>query len=116
MFIDCTGFSARLIEGALNTSYEPYGHYLPCDSAVAIQTELSGPPRPYTQAIAHEFGWQWRIPLQHRVGNGMVYSSRHVSDDEALTTLMSNLESPAITEPRAFKYRTGRRSKVWNKN
>ena len=116
LFIDCTGFSARLIEGALNTSYEPYGHYLPCDSAVAIQTELAGPPRPYTQAIAHDFGWQWRIPLQHRVGNGMVYSSRHVSDDEALSTLMSNLESPPITEPRAFKYRTGRRSKAWNKN
>lgn len=116
LFLDCTGFSARLIEGALNTSYEPYGHYLPCDSAVAIQTELVGPPRPYTQAIAQDFGWQWRIPLQHRVGNGMVYSSRHISDDEALTTLMANLESPAITEPRAFKYKTGRRSKVWSKN
>lgn len=115
-FIDCTGFSARLIHGALNTSYEPYGHYLPCDSAVAIQTESTDNLRPYTQAIAHDSGWQWRIPLQHRVGNGLVYSSRHISDDEALALLMSNLESKAITEPRAFKYVTGRRSKAWNKN
>jgi tryptophan halogenase len=116
LFLDCTGFSARLIEGALNTSYIPYGHYLPCDSAVAIQTEKSGEPRPYTQAIAHDFGWQWRIPLQHRVGNGLVYCSRYVSDDEALSTLVGNLESEAITEARAFKYKTGRRIKAWNKN
>lgn len=116
LFLDCTGFSARLIEGALNTSYLPYGHYLPCDSAVAVQTEKGGPLRPYTQAIAHDFGWQWRIPLQHRVGNGLVYCSRYISDDEAMNTLMSNLESRAITEPRAFKYKTGRRAKAWNKN
>lgn len=116
IFLDCTGFSALLIEGALNTSYESYGHFLPCDSAVALQTEIAGDPRPYTQAIAHDFGWQWRIPLQHRVGNGMVYSSRHVSDDEALATLKSNLEGQAITEPRMFKYKTGRRAKAWNKN
>lgn len=116
LFIDCTGFAGRLIGQALNTSYEPYGHYLPCDAAVAVQTELTSPPRPYTQAIAHDFGWQWRIPLQHRIGNGLVYSSRHVSDDEAMATLLENLESPAITEPRMFKYSTGRRSKVWNKN
>jgi tryptophan halogenase len=90
IFLDCTGFSGRLIEGALNTSYIPYGHYLPCDSAVAIQTEKVREPRPYTQAIAHDFGWQWRIPLQHRVGNGLVYCSRYTSDDEALNTLMSN--------------------------
>lgn len=116
LFLDCTGFSARLIEGALNTSYVSYGHYLPCDSAVAIQTELSGEPKPYTQAIAHDFGWQWRIPLQHRVGNGLVYCSRYVSDDEAMSTLLNNLESKSITEPRAFKYKTGRRLKAWNKN
>jgi len=116
LFIDCTGFSGRLIEGALNTSYIPYGHYLPCDSAVAVQTESCGEPRPYTQAIAHDFGWQWRIPLQHRVGNGLVYCSRYVSDDDALNTLLQNLESKAITEPRAFKYKTGRRTKAWNKN
>ena len=116
LFLDCTGFAARLIEGALNTSYLPYSHNLPCDSAVAIQTEKTGDPKPHTQAIAHDFGWQWRIPLQHRVGNGLVYCSRYVSDDEALHTLLSNLESPPITEPRAFKYKTGRRIKAWNKN
>lgn len=116
IFVDCTGFSGRLIEGALDTPYEPYGHYLPCDSAVAIQTEKTGEPRPYTQSIAHDFGWQWRIPLQHRVGNGLVYCSQYVSDDEALNTLLSNLESKPITEPRAFKYKTGRRTKAWNKN
>jgi tryptophan 7-halogenase len=116
LFLDCTGFKALLMEGALNTSYEPYGHYLPCDSAVALQTELVRSPRPYTQAIAHDWGWQWRIPLQHRVGNGMVYCSRYVSDDEALATLLGNLEGKPITEPRAFKYKTGRRSKGWNKN
>jgi tryptophan halogenase len=115
-FIDCTGFSGRLIHGALNTSYEPYGHYLPCDSAVAIQTKSIDNMRPYTQAIAHDAGWQWRIPLQHRVGNGLVYSSRYMSDDQAMSTLMDNLESSAITEPRAFKYNTGRRTKAWNKN
>lgn len=116
LFLDCTGFSARLIEGALNTTYVPYGHYLPCDSAVAVQTEKQGEPRPYTQAIAHDFGWQWRIPLQHRTGNGLVYCSRYVSDDEAMDTLLSNLESKPITEPRAFKYKTGRRLKGWEKN
>lgn len=116
LFLDCTGFSARLIDGALNTPYLPYGHYLPCDSAVAVQTEKYGEPRPYTQAIAHDFGWQWRIPLQHRTGNGLVYCSRYVSDDEAMNTLLSNLESTPITEPRAFKYKTGRRLKGWHKN
>lgn len=116
LFIDCTGFKGLLIDGALNVSYEPYGHYLPCDSAVALQTEIVRPPRPYTQAIAHDWGWQWRIPLQHRVGNGLVYSSRFVSDDEALSTLLANLEGKPITEPRAFKYKTGRRSKAWVKN
>lgn len=116
LFIDCTGFAARLIHGALNVSYISYSDMLPCDSAVAVQSELVGQPRPYTQAIAHPFGWQWRIPLQNRTGNGLVYSSRHVSDDEALSTLMANLEGPAITEPRAFKYHTGRRQKVWHKN
>jgi tryptophan halogenase len=116
LFIDCTGFQGRLIEGALKTGFESYENFLPCDSAVAIQTEKVGAPRPYTQAIAHDFGWQWRIPLQHRVGNGLVYSSRFVSDDEAINTLMSNLEGKPINEPKSFKYKTGRRAKTWNKN
>jgi tryptophan halogenase len=116
LFLDCTGFRAMLIDGALNTPWVPYGHYLPCDSAIALQTELVRAPRPYTQSIAHDFGWQWRIPLQHRAGNGMVYSSRHVSDDEAMATLMKNLEGRPVTEPRVIKYKTGRRMKAWNKN
>ncbi len=116
LFLDCTGFRAMLIDGALNTPWVPYGHYLHCDSAIALQTELVREPRPYTQSIAHDFGWQWRIPLQHRAGNGMVYSSRHVSDDEAMATLMKNLEGRPVTEPRVIKYKTGRRMKTWNKN
>jgi len=115
-FIDCTGFRALLIEGALNTHYEPYGQYLPCDSAVAVQSKSAGEPKPYTQAIAHEAGWQWRIPLQHRVGNGLVYCSRYISDEDAKKLLLSNLESEAITEVRGFKYKTGRRIQAWNKN
>ncbi len=116
LFIDCTGFSARLIEGALNTGFESYGHLLPCDTAVAVQTEKAGEPRPYTQAMARDCGWQWRIPLQHRVGNGLVYCSRYTTDEEAIASLMSNLESPPINEPKVFKYKTGRRIKQWNKN
>ncbi|BCD96982.1 tryptophan halogenase family protein [Marinagarivorans cellulosilyticus] len=116
LFLDCTGFKALLIDGALNTPWVPYGHYLPCDSAIALQTELVRDPRPYTQSIAHDFGWQWRIPLQHRAGNGLVYSSRHVSDDEAMATLMKNLEGSPVTEPRVIKYVTGRRINAWSKN
>ncbi len=116
LFIDCTGFAARLIEGTLNTGFESYSHLIPCNSAVAVQTEKSGEPRPYTQAMAHDFGWQWRIPLQHRVGNGLVFCDRYVSDEEAIQALLNNLESPAITTPKVFKYNTGRRIKGWNKN
>lgn len=116
LFLDCTGFSALLIGKTLNVKYEPYGHFLPCDSAVAVQSQRAGEPRPYTQSIAHEFGWQWRIPLQHRVGNGMVYCSRYVSDDEAKTRLLANLDGDAITDTRMFRYHTGRRQSAWHKN
>lgn len=116
LFVDCTGFQSLLLRGALKTGYESYADFLPCDSAVAIQTKKPGVPKPYTQAIAHEFGWQWRIPLQHRVGNGLVYSSQFVSDDEAMSRLIGNLESEAINDAKSFKYSTGRVSKAWNKN
>lgn len=116
LFIDCTGFDARLIQGALNTGYESYASYLPCDSAVAIPTERHGSVPAYTQAIAHDFGWQWRIPLQHRAGNGLVYSSRYVSDDEAVLSLQNSLEGEPISQPRMFRYHTGRRQKTWHKN
>ena len=116
LFIDCSGFASLLIERVLGVGYEAYGEFLPCDSAVALQTEKAGQPRPYTQAIAHEFGWQWRIPLQHRVGNGLVFCSQYASDDLAVSTLMENIESEAIGEPKVLKYNTGRRRQGWYKN
>lgn len=116
LFIDCSGFASLLIEKSLGIGYEEYGEFLPCDSAVAIQTEKAGQPRPYTQAIAHDFGWQWRIPLQHRVGNGLVFCSQYASDETAVSTLLENLESEATTEAKVLKYNTGRRKQGWHKN
>jgi tryptophan halogenase len=115
-FIDCTGFRALLIEGALHSGYDDWSHWLPCDSAIAVQTESVGEPVPYTRSIAHEWGWQWRIPLQSRVGNGVVYSSRHVSDEEAGAKLLSNVEGETINQPKPIKFRTGTRRKHWKKN
>ena len=105
-----------LIEGALHTGYEDWSHWLPCDSAVAVQTQSTSDPLPYTRATAHDFGWQWRIPLQNRVGNGMVFCSRYASDEQAKQALLANLEGDPITEPRVIKFKTGRRRKGWNKN
>ena len=116
LFIDCTGFRGLLIEQALHTGYEDWSHWLPCDSAVPVQTRSVGPPIPYTRAIARDAGWQWRIPLQSRVGNGLVYCSRYLSDDEAIATVMDNIEGEPITEPRVIKFRTGKRRRHWNKN
>ncbi|RYY01203.1 MAG: tryptophan 7-halogenase [Gammaproteobacteria bacterium] len=116
LFIDCSGFKGLLIEQAMHTGFEDWSHWLPTDSAVAVQTESVTPPLPYTRAIAHESGWQWRIPLQHRVGNGLVYCSRYQSDENAQQTLLSNIEGNTLTEPRLIKYRSGRRLKSWNKN
>ncbi|MEX2125880.1 MAG: tryptophan halogenase family protein [Woeseia sp.] len=116
MFIDCTGFRGLLIEQTLRTGYEDWTHWLPCDSAVPVQTEKIGPAVPYTCSIAHDAGWQWRIPLQHRVGNGLVYCSRYLSDDEATARLLSEVQGKTITEPRVIRFRTGRRLKGWNKN
>ena len=115
-FIDCTGFPAVLIGKALNVSYEHWGHWLPCDAAVAVQSRRTEAPRPYTQAIAHEFGWQWRIPLQHRTGNGLVYCSRFASEDTARERLLQSLDGEPIVEPRGFKFQTGRRREYWHKN
>ena len=116
LFIDCSGFRALLIEQTLNTGYEDWTHWLPCDRAYAVQTKSVGPPIPYTRSIAREAGWQWRIPLQHRVGNGLVYSSQYLSDEDAKRTLLDNVEGETITEPRLIRFRTGRRIKQWNKN
>jgi tryptophan halogenase len=116
LFIDCTGFRGLLIEQALNTGFDDWSQWLPCDSAQAVQTESVGPPIPYTRSIARSAGWQWRIPLQHRVGNGMVYCSQYMSDDEAAQTLLDNVVGATITEPRVIKYQTGQRKQYWNKN
>lgn len=115
-FIDCTGFRALLIEGALHTGYEDWTHWLPCDRAMAVQTETVIDPIPYTRSIAHDAGWQWRIPLQSRVGNGLVYSSRYMTDDQARETLLANIEGATLIEPRVIPFRTGTRLKHWNKN
>jgi len=116
LFIDCTGFRALLIEQTLKTGYEGWSHWLPCDSAVAVQTESVEEPVPYTRAIAHEAGWRWHIPLQHRVGNGIVYSSAHMSDQQATDHLMREVPGKALIQPWVLKFRPGRRLKAWNKN
>lgn len=116
VFIDCTGFRGLLIGDTLGVEYEDWSHYLAADSAIAVQTESTEPPRPYTRAIAHDAGWQWRIPLQTRTGNGIVYSSRFLSDEDAEKTLLANLTGKPLTEPRRIKFKTGRRVKTWHKN
>ena len=116
LFIDCSGFRGLLIEQTLKTGYVDWTHWLPCDRAVAVPCETVEPPTPYTRSTARAHGWQWRIPLQHRVGNGYVYSSKHISDDEAAATLLANLDAPALADPRPLRFTTGRRNKVWNKN
>ncbi|NVK55496.1 MAG: tryptophan 7-halogenase [Alteromonadaceae bacterium] len=115
-FIDCTGFRGLLIEQTLQTGYEDWSHWLPCDSAVAVQTESDSAPRPITKATAHDSGWQWKIPLQHRVGNGLVYCSKYLSDEDATQRLLDNVSGKTITKPKIIKFRTGRRLKAWNKN
>ena len=116
LFIDCTGFRGLLIEQIMHTGYEDWLHWLPCDSAVAVQTKSVDEPIPYTRSIARDAGWQWRIPLQHRVGNGMVYCSRYVNDDDARETLLANIEGDLLTDPRLIKFRPGTRLKHWHKN
>jgi tryptophan 7-halogenase len=116
LFIDCTGFRALLIEGALHVGYDDWSHYLPCDSAIAVQTASVRPPIPYTRAIAHDAGWQWRIPLQHRQGNGIVYCSRYLDRDSALDRLFSTVEGKRLTEPNFIRFTTGARRKQWHRN
>ena len=116
LFVDCTGFRALLIEGALHAGYDDWTHYLPCDAAIALQTPNIGPPLPYTRAIAHDAGWQWRIPLQHRTGNGIVYCSRYLSREAALDRLLGAVEGEVLTEPNHLRFVTGARRRQWYRN
>lgn len=115
-FFDCTGFRSVLMGQALHVGYDDWTHFLPCDSAIAVQTKSVGPAIPYTRAIAHDAGWQWRIPLQHRTGNGLVYCERHLSKDAALERLTSNIEGEMISDPNFIRFQTGARRKQWEKN
>src|SRR5438105_12916790 len=116
LFIDCTGFRALLIGKALGIGFEDWSHWLPTDSALAVQTRAVDPPLPYTRAIAHRAGWRWRIPLQHRMGNGLVYSSAHMNDEEARRLLDEAIEGEMLKEPRLIRFKAGCRRNVWVKN
>jgi tryptophan 7-halogenase len=116
LFLDCSGQRGLLIEGALHTGFVDWSHWLPNDTALALQTKSVGEPLPYTRSIAHHAGWQWRIPLQHRVGNGLVYCSHYMSDSEAQKHLLANVEGEHLTQPRLIKFKTGTRRQHWNKN
>ena len=116
LFIDCSGFRGLLIEQALKTGYEDWTHWLHCDRAMAVPCAPAGDPLPYTRATARGAGWQWRIPLQHRIGNGLVYSSQHLSDDEAAATLLANLDGEPLADPRPLRFTTGMRRLGWNRN
>ena len=116
LFIDCSGFRGLLIEDALDTGYENWQQWLPCDRALAVPSARSVPMRPYTQASARGAGWQWRIPLQHRTGNGHVYCSDFISDDEAASVLLGHLDGEALAEPRPLRFTTGMRKQCWNRN
>ncbi len=115
-FVDCSGFRGRLIEEEFKTGYEDWSHWLPCDRAVAVPCSSVKPLLPYTRATARSAGWQWRIPLQHRIGNGYVYSSQYIGEDEATSTLLRNLEGEALAPPRTLKFVTGIRRKAWHRN
>jgi tryptophan halogenase len=116
-YLDCSGFQALLIEKTLQTGFEDWSHWLPCNRALAVPCEKN-PDNffPFTRSTAHRAGWQWRIPLQHRTGNGHVYASDYVSDDEAAHVLLGNLDGKALAEPRLLRFTTGRRRKFWNGN
>ncbi|HWY16543.1 MAG TPA: tryptophan halogenase family protein [Rhizomicrobium sp.] len=116
LFIDCSGFRALLIGQALKVPFEDWTHWLPCDRAFAVPCERAEPLTPYTRATAREAGWQWRIPLQHRVGNGYVFSSNCISEDKAADALLSSLEGRPLAEPRLLKFAAGLRKEAWKKN
>ena len=117
LFVDCTGFYGLLIEKTLGSGYEDWSHWLPCDSAIAVPSDRAGAAmRPYTRATAREAGWQWNIPLQHRTGNGYVYSSHFTDDEAARGVLMGNLDGKPLAEPRHLRFTTGKRREIWKAN
>ncbi|MCH8616043.1 tryptophan 7-halogenase [Sphingomonas sp. SM33] len=116
LFIDCTGFRGLLIEQTLKAGFEDWAEWLPTDSALPVQTESVGAPKPFTRAIAHRAGWRWQIPLQHRVGNGLVFASAFMSEDEARALLAQELEGEPLFEPRLIRFKAGRRRKSWVNN
>jgi len=116
LFIDCSGWRSLLIGETLNTGYDDWSHWLPMNRAMAVPCESVSPLTPYTRSTAHGAGWQWRIPLQHRTGNGHVYCSEYISDDEAASVLLANLDGKALASPRPLRFVTGKRKKFWNKN
>lgn len=116
LFIDCSGFRGLLIEQKFNAGFEDWSKWLPCDRAMAVACETSDDQQPLTRSTAQSAGWQWRIPLQHRTGNGYVYSSSHISDDEAASVLLSNLDAKPLSDPRPLRFKAGHRKKSWIKN
>ena len=116
LFIDCSGFRSLLLGGQLNVPYRDWREWLPCDRAMAVPCAGGGAFTPYTRSTARAVGWQWRIPLQHRVGNGYVYSSAHISDDEAAETLLANLDGAPLADPRPLRFTPGRREVTWSRN
>ena len=115
-FIDCTGFRGLLIEGALEAGFDDWSRFLPCDRAMAVPCAGGGDFTPYTRATARKAGWQWRIPLQHRIGNGLVYCSEYLSDDEASGILLANLDGEPQADPRPIRFTTGKRRVHWKAN
>jgi tryptophan halogenase len=116
LFVDCSGFRGLLIEEALHAGYDDWSRWLPCDRALAVPSENVGPPTPYTRSTADVAGWRWRIPLQHRTGNGYVYCSAALDDDTAAETLLARLDGPALADPRPLRFKAGRRKAAWVKN
>lgn len=116
LFIDCTGFRGLLIEQAMNTGYDDWSHWLPCDTAVTVPSKNIAAPLPYTRSKAHSAGWQWRIPLQHRTGNGHVFCSKYMNDDDAKSILLDNIEGETLADPKFIRFKTGMRRQFWNKN
>lgn len=116
LFIDCSGFRGLLIEGALGVKQQDWRHWLPCDSAVAVQSDTMAEPTPFTRCTALEAGWQWRIPLQHRTGNGYVYASDFIAPEAAEQRLLQSLNSEPLTRPKHFRFVAGPRNEVWHKN